>query len=139
MHTALFGPPRHDPNFHIQGNWCTGFICQMLCSRIDSISKTRGQLLVPGEDPSLAGLWKSYWWYLHKHLAFINQVVNEYPPKIEIAIAALMKLMRFDLVAKGLFWQKHLNGVFAYIEGIGGVDYILAQTKPAPAFCSLLR
>ncbi|KAJ6782123.1 hypothetical protein PWT90_06664 [Aphanocladium album] len=99
----------------------------------------RGTLLVPGEDSPMSGIWQSYWRYMSMQLALVNNLVNASPPKIQEFISALMKLMRCDLVAKGSTWQKHMNGLFAYVDSIGGVDFVLKQHQPTPAICSLLR
>ncbi|KAJ3488396.1 hypothetical protein NLG97_g6204 [Lecanicillium saksenae] len=135
---ALLGP-RKVPAFHIRNSWSIRFMCQMVCCKIENLARVRGKLLVPGEDSSMSGLWQSYWRFMHEQLALVNKLVCENPPKIEEFISALMQLMRFDLVAKGNTWQKHMDGLFAYIESIGGVGFVLKQTKPAPVICALLR
>ncbi|KAM3513521.1 hypothetical protein MY11210_002808 [Beauveria gryllotalpidicola] len=128
-----------DPPFHIQGDWCIGFTCKVICDRLENSCKAHGRLLRPGEDPALAGLWASYWRYLHKHLVLINKIVSEKVVVENLAIAPLMDLMAFDLVAQGIFWQLHMNGLFAYIENIGGIKFILSQPRVPYKFASLMH
>lgn len=93
----------------------------------------------PGEDPALVGLWASYWRYLNKHLAMINKIVSGKVVVKNLAIAPLMNLMSFDLLSQGIFWQLHMKGLFAYIENIGGIKFILSLPRLPPKFTSLMQ
>lgn len=92
-----------------------------------------------GEDPALGRLWKTYWRYMGKQLTIINKIVNEGAQEKYKAIMPLMQLMRFDLVAKGLPWQQHMTGLFAYMDSIGGIDFILGLPDPPIIVCSALQ
>ncbi len=128
-----------DPPFHIQGDWCIGFTCKVICDRIVNLCKAEGRLLRPGEKPALGGLWTSYWRYLYKHLAMVNQIVNGKVVATKLAVAPLMDLISFDLLNQGIFWQLHMNGLFAYIESIGGIKFILSLPRLPYRFASLMQ
>ncbi|KAJ6783071.1 hypothetical protein PWT90_06071 [Aphanocladium album] len=115
----------------------THFVCNALCSQLQSICKTRGRLLRMGEDPGLAALWTNCARYLLKIVTFINRCIeSKSRERSSMAFNYMFTLMCFDLHLDSQLWLAHVKGFLVYSEHIGGA-YAVMNWLPRPSlpFC----
>lgn len=64
-----------DPAIHNKGYIQEWLVSMVILTHIGKVSKSRGQLLQPGVDPALAGLWAGYHRTMASHLAAVNKCI----------------------------------------------------------------
>ncbi|KAJ3493241.1 hypothetical protein NLG97_g4854 [Lecanicillium saksenae] len=124
-----------DPKF--EPHDATHFVCNTLCSHLQSVCKARGRLLRMGEDPGLSTLWMNCARYLLKIITFINSCIESKSQEhSSMAFNYMFTLMCFDLHFDSQLWLAHVKGFLVYAEYIGGADAVINWLpKPSLPFC----
>ncbi|KAJ3480747.1 hypothetical protein NLG97_g7994 [Lecanicillium saksenae] len=98
------------------------FILNVLGHMLSSASKHRGRRLKAGDEPAFASTWKKYFGYLVEEIATLNRHLSDRsttPARIFACFFSLMREKDSELQAA------HMNGCFAYLEMIGGMQAII--------------
>lgn len=113
------------------------FICLMAAHNITTVRKTQLNFRLPGEDPALAGLWATYHRHAAQYLRQINQWIQENDTR---AFSGIMYLVNMDVDLSLSLWRAHLDGYFALVEHLGGVQAVLSRpVSPRGSFSVIME
>ncbi|KAJ6790413.1 hypothetical protein PWT90_07656 [Aphanocladium album] len=120
-----------DPTFTL-GN-ATYYGIKIVSAHIALLSKSYGRGLKYGEGRALAPVWATYSRYLLKIIAVIHDYFQDTSPTAVVkAIDYMLLLLLADLDAESTVWKAHINGCYAYVQRIGGIQALLDLSSPPP-------
>ncbi|ATY65537.1 C6 finger domain [Cordyceps militaris] len=118
-------PQPSAPRFDTWSHMPVFLICSMVTQQLQWASAARGRVLRPGEDPAFAGTWAKYFGYYRKLLGVTNACIENGGPGKYRALFCIFGLFCMDIKADEPLWQAHLNGAFAYVDKMGGLEALL--------------
>ncbi|KAJ4158130.1 uncharacterized protein LMH87_008670 [Akanthomyces muscarius] len=123
--------PRHDVAYYFNFSRIIPdvYICSIVSFYLVACFKVRGQILKPGEEPSLGGTWSRYYEYLGKTLGIVNDCIRGVGPWSRRigGFGPILNMFDSDFVLNGSTWPAHANGAFAYIDSVGGMHALLRE------------
>lgn len=111
-----------DEAFQVEKRIPAAFVCWVTCHALCSASRTRGRLLLPGEDPAFAGTWAAHTKYTLEVLKIINDCIQDKGPwgGKDRVLGRIADLLVFDVDLGNPSWYAHVKGFLAYIPTFGG-------------------
>ncbi|OAA62951.1 C6 finger domain protein [Cordyceps fumosorosea ARSEF 2679] len=112
------------------------FICSMISQQIQWSCASRGRMPRPGGDPALAPAWAKYFHYYRELLGVTNESIQDrgrHGGKYR-ALYCIFALFCMDIKADEPLWQAHLNGGFAYVDKLGGLDAVVGFPPSLSAY-----
>lgn len=123
--------PRHDVAYYFNFSRIIPdvYICCIVSFYLVACFKVRGQILKPGEEPSLSGTWSRYYEYLGKTLGIVNDCIRGVGPWSRRigGFGPILNMFDSDFVLNGSTWPAHATGAFAYIDSVGGMYALLRE------------
>lgn len=116
-----------DPEFNSAVIIRPTFILLAITEQFGRLSLSLGRRVQPDQDAAHRAMWNSYTRYIIEHLRILNVCIqNKGNVGGRTRVFYLIgQLLSFDVIVQATEWPAHMNGYFAYVEYLGGVDAVL--------------
>ncbi|KAJ6784602.1 hypothetical protein PWT90_10663 [Aphanocladium album] len=117
------------------------YTMRIICDQLSAISKSNDRKLAYGDSAATSTLWASYARYQRRILDLVNQNIRDDTPRGKYLVIQFIDILIYsDYAVEWKMWRTHIEGGFAYLESIGGIQAAIALSSgPLHPFALFLR